>query len=223
MGLRTQQMRTIKHMNMDICNGWDCTDGMWPKLEPVYDIPNGLRTFCISESWKNPDKYVHFFIDDYRFERIWERPHNYDHIISRYAGAIAPDFSTYTDMPVPMQIWNVYRSRAMAYHWQQQGISVIPNIQFSDELSYEWVFDGLPHKSVLAASTVGVYKNPEYRRALIQGMEEACRVLEPKSLIMYGTKVEFDTNGANVHWYKNDNTERVRENYKRIQEAQNGS
>lgn len=220
MGLRTQQLRTIKLMNMHICSGEDCDRNMWPTLEPSYTIPNGLSTFEVASSWKHPDDFCHFFIDDYRFERIWERPENYLNVLGRYDGLIAPDFSTYTDMPVPMQMWNVYRSRALAHWWQQQGLDVIPNIMFSDEASYDWVFDGLPKYSVLATSSVGVYRNPEWRNAFKRGMEEACRRLEPAALVMYGTKVEFDANDAEVHWYKNDNTNRVKENYRRIKEGE---
>ena len=222
MGLRTQQMRTIRMMNMHICSGDDCADNWWPTLEPTYTVPKGLRTFEVASSWKHPDEFCHFFIDDYRFERVWERPENYIDILRRYSGVIAPDFSTYTDMPVPMQMWNVYRSRALAHYWQAEGIDVIPNITFSDESSYEWIFEGLPKYSVLATSSVGVYRNPEWRKAFIRGVEEACRRLEPAGLVMYGTKVNFDSNGAEVHWYKNDNTLRVKENYKRIQEERDG-
>ena len=214
-------MRTIRMMNMHICSGEDCDHNMWPTLKPCYEIPDSLTTFEVASSWRHENDFVHFYIDDYRFQRVWERPENYLDVIRRYAGAIAPDFSTYVDMPIPMQMWNVYRSRALAHFWQEQGIEVIPNIMFSDESSYEWIFDGLPKYSVLSTSSVGVYRNPEYRAAFVQGVEEACRRLEPAGLIMYGTKVSFDANGAEVHWYKNDNTLRVRENYKRIREAAN--
>lgn len=215
-------MRTIIHMNMHLVSSEDCTDNMWPTLEPTYSIPEGLSTFEVASSWKHGNDFCHFFIDDYRFERVWERPENYLEVISRYAGVIAPDFSTYTDMPVPMQMWNVYRSRALAHWWQLNGIDVIPNITFSDAASYDWIFEGLPKYSVLATSSVGVYRNPEWRKAFINGIEDACRRLEPAGLIMYGTKVDFDANGAEVHWYKNDNTQRAKDNYKRIQEETNG-
>ena len=222
MGLRTQQIRTIIHMNMHLVSGEQCENNMWPRLRPAYTVPEGLATFEIASSYRNADKFCHFFIDDYRFERVWERPENYLDVLRRYSGVIAPDFSTYTDMPVPMQMWNAYRSRALAHYWQREGIDVIPTIMFSDEASYDWIFDGLPKYSVLVTSSVGVYRNPEWRKSFINGMEEACKRLEPTGLIMYGTKVDFDANGAEVHWYRNDNTARAKENYRRIQEVKDG-
>lgn len=210
--MRTQQDRTIIHMNMHLCSAYDCKDGMWPEIEPTYAIPNGLCTFCVADSHRHPDEFCHFYIDDYRFERVWDRPENYVNVLSRYGGVIAPDFSTYTDMPVPMQMWNVYRSRALTQYWQRMGLEVIPNIQFSDERSYEWAFEGLPKYSVLSTSTVGCYRNPTYRAAIVKGLEEAVRRLEPAALVMYGTKVEFDPMGAEVYWYRNDNSARVKAN-----------
>ena len=209
-------------MNMHICNGWDCEDNWWPRLEPTYTIPKGLASFEVAGSWRHRDEFCHFFIDDYRFERIWDRPENYLEVLRRYAGVIMPDFSTYTDMPVPMQMWNVYRARALSHWWQQEGIDVIPNLMFSDEASYEWIFDGLPKYSMIAVSTVGVYRNPEYRKELVKGLEYACRKLEPAGLVMYGSKVQFDSNDAEVYWYKNDNSARVKENIARRKASEYG-
>ena len=199
-------------MNMHICTGWDCDDNMWPTIMPSHTIPNGLCTFEVASSKRHGDDFCHFYIDDYRFERVWERPEQYIDVLRRYDGVIAPDFSTYTDMPYPMQMWNVYRSRALTHYWQFMGIDVIPNIQFSDENSYTWAFDGLPLGSVLASSSVGVCRNPEWRRSFVRGIEEACRCLHPEALVMYGAKVNFESYGAEVYWYKNDNHQRVMAN-----------
>lgn len=203
-------MRTMKLMNMHICNGWDCKNNMWPYIRPAYTIPKGLTHFEVASSWKHPDDFVHFCIDDYRFERVWAQPEMYVDILKRYSGAIAPDFSTYADMPYPMQMWNVYRSRALTQYWQKQGIEVIPLIQFSDESSFEWIFEGLPKHSVLATSSVGVYRNPKYREHFIKGMEVACRILRPHDLVWYGHVVNVETYGARIHEYQNDNDVRMR-------------
>lgn len=203
-------------MNLWMVNTDDCDDGWWPDLRPTSAIPERLVTFMVADSHEHSEDFCHFFIDDYRFERIWAQPENYLRVIKRYRGAIAPDFSTYIDMPRPMQMWNVYRSRAMAHYWQQQGIDVVPLIQFSDESSYGWIFDGLPRHSVLATSSVGVYRNPEYREAFSRGMEVACKLLEPRDLIWYGYVPDgVDVNGARIHHYDNDNDVRMRANRER--------
>ncbi len=53
------------------------------------------------------------------FERIWTTPNKYLPIIKKFRGVITPDFSVYRDMPLVMQQWNIYRSRAIG-HWLQE-------------------------------------------------------------------------------------------------------
>jgi len=215
----THRMRSLKMLNLQLCDRFDCERGMWPYVRPSYAIPEKMVRFKVSESYDGRDKFCHFHIEDYQFERLWERPESYIDILRRYAGLIAPDFSTYTDMPTPMQMWNVYRSRALTHYWQSQGLEVIPLIQFSDESSYDWAFEGLPKHSVLATSSVGVYRNKTCRRDFARGMEAACKVLEPTDLVWFGLEVDCDTNGARVHRYNNDNDERLRAAHKRKLEA----
>ena len=65
------------------------------------------------------DTWIHFYEDDVAFERIWNTPNKYLPIIKKFKGVITPDFSVYRDMPLVMQQWNIYRSRAiglMLYH-----------------------------------------------------------------------------------------------------------
>lgn len=212
--MRTQQERTIIHMNMHLCNNEDCYMDMWPIIKPSYAEPNELVTFKVYNSHQNSDKYVHFFMDDYQFERIWNMPEKYLPIIKRYKGAISPNFSTYSDMPIPMQIWNVYRSRMIARYWQQNGIDVIPCIQYSNEKSLSWCFDGLPHNSTICLSTVGLMKRTENREGFKAAAEECCKAVSPRTIIIYGGNIPFDCGGAKVIYCKNDNAERVRNNVK---------
>lgn len=209
MGLRTQQMRTIKLMNMHLCTGEDCENNVWPRIEPATKIPEGLAHFEVGSAHKHPNDYCHFYIDDYRFERIWQRPEAYLDTFAKYKGLISPDFSTYSDMPYPMQLWNVYRSRALTYWWQQLGFDVIPVIMSSGRDTRDIFNEGLPRHSVLSASSVGMKRNKRNAAAFAEAMEHACATLEPTALVMYGSRIDFDSHGADVHWYKNDSTERL--------------
>ena len=130
--------------------------------------------------------YVHFYIDDYQFERVWQKPEKYLELLKQFKGVIAPDFSLYTDMPKAMQIWNCYRSRALAYYWKKNGIEVIPNATWSDESSYSWCFDGLPKHSTIAVSSVGSIKNPKALLKFCKGFKEMDKQLSPTKIIFYG-------------------------------------
>lgn len=47
----------------------------FPKLRPAQFIPRNLIPFNQAMTERRPDeKWVHFFVDDYQFERIWNTP-----------------------------------------------------------------------------------------------------------------------------------------------------
>lgn len=46
---------------------------------------------------------IHFFIDDYQFQRVWNQPDRYIAPLKRFQCVLTPDFSTYMDMPEAMR------------------------------------------------------------------------------------------------------------------------
>lgn len=208
--MRTQREKTIRCMNLHLCAVWECDDDGWPIIEPSYAIPERLATFEVASSERNADAFCHFFIDDYRFERVWNKPERYVSIIKRYAGVVAPDFSTYLDMPYPMQQWNVYRSRALAQYWQSQGIEVIPSLNWSDERSLEFCTKGLPRGGVFAVGTAGVLNTESDRERFAGMLARICAEVHPDALLMHGRERELGIDPRiRVVWYANDNHERV--------------
>ena len=159
-----------------------------PQIEPVTTYPQGeFIPMNYAKSAKNPaSKIVHCFVDDYQFTRYWNRPDDYISKLSQFAAVCSPDFSTYTDMPVAMQIYNHYRKHWLAAYWQLHGITVYPTISWSDEESYEWCFDGEPTGGVVAVSSVGTQKNEESKRLFLRGYEEMVKRLNPLWVIFYG-------------------------------------
>ncbi|MEG1624156.1 MAG: DUF4417 domain-containing protein, partial [Raoultibacter sp.] len=107
---------------------------------------------------KTTDKFdcgIHFFVDDYQFERLWAAPKKYIDLLKKFDCVLTPDFSLYMDMPLPMQQWNEYRRRALGNLWQRHGMKVIPTLSWSVKASYPFCFDGIPHNATVAVSTVG--------------------------------------------------------------------
>ena len=135
----------------------------------------------LRESW------VHFYEDDYEFERIWNNPKQYLNMLKKAAGVISPDFSLYRNMPLAMQIWNTYRNRAIGSYLQQNGIKVIPNISFGDEKTYSFCCDGAEPGGIISIGSHGTLKNKEDKEYFIKGMEFSLLELKPKTLIIYGS------------------------------------
>ena len=128
-----------------------------PKIKTSDKIPEKLIPFsrAMSRNQKDFDCWVVFYEHDVKFERLWNNPRKYLNKLKKFKGVISPDFSIYRDMPLVMQMWNTYRGRAIAVWLQNNGIEVIPNVRFSDERSYSFVFDGIESEKTVSVSTYG--------------------------------------------------------------------
>ena len=166
--------------------------------------------FNFAKTCKEPqNKGLHFFIDDYQFARLWNRPDDYIPLLQRFYCVCSPDFSTYIDMPVSMQIYNHYRKHWIAKYWQMHGIKVIPTISWSNKDSFDWCFDGEPTNSIVAISSVGTQKSKESMTLFLNGYEEMLRRLKPTEIVFYGNVPE------ECDW----NVRKIAPYYKKIEEA----
>lgn len=169
----------------------------FPTLSPVdADLGMELIGFNYVLNEKNPErKIVHFYLDDYQFERVWSLPERYIPVLARFGAVLTPDFSMYTDFPVAVQMFNHYRKQWCGAFWQRHGLKVIPTIGWSDERSYDWCFDGIPHNAPVSISTIGGHKDPEVRKLWLKGYYKALEVLQPSEILLVGRKfpeIEFD-------------------------------
>ncbi len=145
-----------------------------------------------------PGTALHFYVYDYLFDSehgIWnslirgvefkrgfnlQKLQGFDYII-------VPDFSLYLDMPIAMQIWNIYRSRVVAYALQQLGYKVIINVRWTDENSYEFCFEGIEDGSVVAVGSYGCSKKGKDKQLFENGLKELIKRIKPKNILFYGT------------------------------------
>mgnify|MGYP002742603259 FL=1 len=190
------------------------TEGKYdmPALEGVDHIPSDLQGFNYVLNKPDTSKGVHFFLDDYQFERIWQRPDFYIEKLLDFDCVLTPDFSLYLDMPIAMQVWNIYRSRLIGQIMQNYGLTVIPTVSWSTNDSFDFCFDGLPRNATLAVSTIGVKQNKEQFQIWIDGMDEMIKRLSPTKIIVYGGKVDYDYKDIEVVYFDNATTERMKNN-----------
>lgn len=147
------------------------------------------------------DTAVHFFIDDYQFERIWNNPPVYiGMLIDRGCEcALSPDFSLYMDMPMAMKVWNVYRSRLIGQMMQDAGLQVIPTLQWAEPDTFKFCFDGILKGGTVATSNVGIMRYPEAVEIFKQGMDEAIKRIQPDTILCYGKPMDdYDFQGIEV-------------------------
>lgn len=170
-----------------------------PEIQPVYECDvnkwlgfNYVKTY---ETKKDSSTGVHFFIYDYQFERVWSTPDKYISYLRKYGCVLSPDFSTFPDFPLAVNIYNHYRKHWLAAYWQSRGITVIPSICWGDEESFEWCFDGEPKNGIVAVSDVGCRKTKEEQAGFKRGYNEMMKRLNPSQVLVYTNVIKNDYPG----------------------------
>ena len=110
-----ERERTNNSYNLRLIDYDSLTNNFWqmPIIQNDNYIPDDLIGFNYAKTSENKNCGIHFYIDDYQFERLWNKPEDYIDILYDYDCILSPDFSLYMDMPIPMKIWNIYRSRVI--------------------------------------------------------------------------------------------------------------
>ena len=199
-----ERMKTYDTYNMDYIDEFAVNRWGFPDFETSNITPSRLIGFNEVLTAKEFDCGVHFYIDDYQFERIWNNPEKYIDKLAKFECVITPDFSLYMNMPLAMKIWNVYRSRTVGKMLADAGIEVIPCIQFAGADTFEFCFDGLPKHQTISISSVGVKQDKEAYEIFKLGVNECIKRLEPRKIILYGGEVkDIDFKGIEVVIYNN--------------------
>lgn len=181
-----RQTRNYENLNKCIFDGVG-TYGI-PRLAPSSCSTEDFIGFNYVKSCKQPEnKGVHFFVDDYQFLRCWTNPDAYLGVLRRFQCVFTPDFSTYIDFPLAIQIYNHYRKHWLGAYWQANGINVIPTISWSGKESFSWCFDGEPVGSSVAVSSVGTQVNKTAAQRFMAGYAEMLERLQPTKIFFYGS------------------------------------
>ena len=192
-----KQTRNYENQNKAMFDGVGQYD--IPEIRATQTVADEFIGFNYVKSSHNVrDKGVHFFVDDYQFTRLWANPDAYTMSLKRFKSVCTPDFSTYTDFPKALQIYNHFRKHWLGAYWQAQGIDVVPTISWSDESSYEWCFDGEPHGGTVAISSVGTQQNREASRLFLKGYAEMLTRLQPTAVLFYGAVPAEIANDARI-------------------------
>lgn len=185
-----------------------------PCILPEQNIPNKVIAFSEAIRSRDYNQWVHFYEDDVKFERIWNKPQKYLPILKKFNGVISPDFSLYRDMPLVMQQWNTYRGKAIGSWIQNNGIPVIPNVRFSDERSFDFCCSGVSSESTIAIGSHGCIKSIRERNFFNVGLEFVINTINPRVIVVYGKApdyifekykkqgiliVQFDSSFSNSH------------------------
>ena len=176
----------IQKANFKANNKWNI-----PKIKGVQKFDKNIEFigFNYAKTFlrENKTKFgIHFFLDDYQFNRIWNNPNKYIELLKEFEYVLSPDFSMYTDYPKAMQMWKHFQKHWIGAYLEKNGIKVIPTIGWSDEESYEWCFDGEPKKTIVAVSSIGTQRYEESRVLFLKGFKKMVQKLEPTQILFWG-------------------------------------
>lgn len=155
-------------------------------------IPDNLVPF--SKRHKvNPKAFaVCGYENDSEFSELLINPEKAAEEIKEFQGFISPDCSIYRDMPLSLQITNIYRNRAIGYFFQSKGIYVIPCVRWGDERTYtrnylpeKIAFAGVERKGIVSIGSYGQIKNKVNRYFFEEGLDSMLETLEPKVVLVY--------------------------------------
>lgn len=135
-------------------------------------------------------RMVHFFLYDYKFERVWKEPDRDIERLSRYRAVLSPDFSMYLEMAPVMQLYNTFRNRWCGAYWASKGIRVIPTVNWGDETTFDFCFEGIEKGSVVAVSAYMASAHGNHndqKEWFLTGYKEMLRRIEPEKIICYNT------------------------------------
>ena len=181
----------------------------FPVIKGCNEIPRNLITFSKAlKERRNFHQWVCFYEDDFNFERLWNSPNRYLEVLKKFDGVILPDFSVYYDFPMALQIWNIYRSRAIGCWLESNGIKVIPNLRFGDHQTFDCCCDGISRHGVICIGTLGCIKDKHYRSIFEDGLEYIVNKVKPNTLLLYGSNPsnieKLKKTGTNVIVFKPD-------------------
>ena len=162
-----------------------------PQMAPTQTTGNKMLRLCdFNEITNHSDYIAHFYYDDFKFISAWREPDKYIDRLRQFKAVISPNFSLYTDFPRCLQILSCYRRNWCGAYWQLQGIDVIPNVVWGDKESYSYCFEGIPKKSSVSVSTVGVTNDVDWNgkdgERFRDGYNEMMKRLEPTAILFYG-------------------------------------
>lgn len=204
-----ERERTNKAYNLDLVDYDRLEQDFWqmPVIKNNGYIPKDLIGFNYAKTNEEKNVGIHFYIDDYQFERLWNDPEKYVEVLVDYDCILSPDFSLYMDMPMPMKIWNIYRSRFIGAYYQSKGLRVIPTISWAEKETFDFCFKGIPKGSIVSISTIGVKQDKDALQIWKDGVTEMIKQIQPSCILVYGGELEFDYGNIKIIYFNNKVTE----------------
>lgn len=191
-----------KYLDRNIEDNWNAflvegavyPDGVFPFSPSVKDeVPKRIITWTEAQSSEDHDAWVCFYEPVAAYDSIdgiWADPKRALKLLRGFRGVIIPDFDRNPRTPYPVRYWNVYRSHALGYWLNSQGIPVINSVAYDYKFWYHDC-DALEKGYVIALDTQKLDPaRSEDRWQLDASIHNIMERLKPSKVIVYGPVYE---------------------------------
>lgn len=147
------------------------------------------------------DLNLNFFVHDYMLNPIWNNPDKYLEHLKCFGSVCGFDFTIDVNSPLALQIYNKYRNHVLSWYFANNGVKVIPKVDILPDCA-DWIYDGLPHNSMLCCSTNGRAFNRQAKAEFSECFSEMESVLKPHTVVIVGTRIDFP-HDCDIIWLDN--------------------
>lgn len=152
----------------------------------LLNIGTSCRTLDLTQA------ILAFYTDDVRFESVWAAPDRWAARLlnAGVPGCVAPNFSVWPDQAQAVHIWQTYRSRWVARYFQEAGIPVIPDVNWSGTAGEDFWFAGIPRHAPCLSLQIQTFnpKRPDEVVGIRRGILTMIERLAPASLLVYASR-----------------------------------
>lgn len=128
----------------------------------------------------------HCFVDDWRLEHLWRRKEQGLMKMFCFQAVTAPDFSIDSHFPMPLVQYQLWRSLVLCKYWQDNGVQVVPVLQWGSLETYSLCASYIKMGSVVAVR--GPQKGTE--EEWLKAATFMRITLQPSLVLHFGRKIE---------------------------------
>ncbi len=158
------------------------------------EIPENIVQWdCRDKIKGKANTAISFYCNDQYFQPILSNPKNYLEKLSSYAMVIGMDASPYDNMPLIVQLSQIYINLAITYYFGRNGLKIVPNIRLGiDETACS--LKAYPRQTLISIGTNGFVNNKENNILFSRQVKTVIDNLSPTGILVYGTmpKLIFD-------------------------------
>ncbi len=108
-------------------NEWGIPVLMMEQMPVHVELP--IDPWGVEGRYKKHMSCFHFYVDDYRFERLFKDPIAL--LMSGCKQIVEPNCSIHDNTPKPFALWQIYRKRFLARYFQECGVQVFADLNVS--------------------------------------------------------------------------------------------